>query len=246
MELDADSNHADQWEKAGLRKKSLPLSPSDWRLVNVGSKAARRRREGRDPVGDLARAHARRRVKVKGRVASTSGKRGTHASRPGEAPAPLAHRAAYADPQRPLCRPGYGCATRGHRKIRMRVKVRGRRRVQGDRPARPPLTRPGAPNVPPRHGQVEKAYGRRRFIAPLVAFWWSAPGVAVTFVPVRYTIDRDSFGRVRPFESLTRCRRTGARASAAPAGSPRRASTRSARASRPGRSRRRSRTAARR
>ena len=39
MELDADSSHADLWEKAGLRKKSLPLAPSDWRLVNVGQRA---------------------------------------------------------------------------------------------------------------------------------------------------------------------------------------------------------------
>ena len=87
MELDADSSHADQWNEAGLAKKSLPLTASDWRLVNVGSAPdapARTcsRRTGCKPVTLKAASRSIRkgaRFKLKGRIASTARNHGSHA-----------------------------------------------------------------------------------------------------------------------------------------------------------------------
>jgi hypothetical protein len=129
MELDADSSHAGLWDKAGLRKKSLPLRPSDWRVVQVGSKPAKRSAPRSVTVSAASRVIRRAgRVKVKGRVASisaSSGRRGTHALVQVKRP----HRR-WRTVRRTRIRDDRYTAkvrvrTGGHRKVRLRVKVRG-------------------------------------------------------------------------------------------------------------------------
>ena len=125
MELDADSTHADLWQKTGMRMKSLPLSPSDWRLVNVGSKPSKRAASGQVTLKAASRVLKRgRRVKVKGRVASASSNRGTHAF------VQVKRHRRWRTVRRTRIKGDRYAAkvrvrTRGHRKVRMRVKVRG-------------------------------------------------------------------------------------------------------------------------
>jgi hypothetical protein len=126
MELDADSSHEDQWTRSGLRKKSLPLTATDWRLVDVGSKPSKRA-GARRPVTLAAASRSIRRgrhVQVKGRIASTSARRGSHAL------VQVKQQRGWRTVRRARIRNDRYAAqvrlrTRGHRKISLRVKVRG-------------------------------------------------------------------------------------------------------------------------